>query len=166
MFVIPSQTGTAGEQEPAMQLPTRRTWRWLAAVWFATGWHAAWADDPLGRAVNGLTFDQFVQKTLADYAVPGAVVAVASASGTVSVTGYGIRERGSPAPIDPDTRFQIASLSKFIAASAIGTLVDRGEVGWDDPVHGFSPETELAVPYTTQTATLVDYFADRSGLPT
>ena len=148
-----------------MLVPTRRAWRWFAAACFATGWHAAWADDPLGRVVNGLSFDQFVQKTLADYAVPGAVVAVASASGTVSVTGYGIRERGSPAAIDPDTRFQIASVSKFIAATAIGTLVDRGVVGWDDPVHGFSPETELAVPYATQTATLRDYFAHRTGLP-
>ncbi len=148
-----------------MLVPTQLAWRWFAAACFATGWHAAWADDPLGRAVNGLSFDQFVRKTLADYAVPGAVVAVVSASGTVSVTGYGIRERGSPAAIDPDTRFQIASVSKFIAATAIGTLVDRGVVGWDDPVHGFSPETELAVPYATQTATLRDYFAHRTGLP-
>ena len=107
-----------------MLIPTRRAWRWLAAACLATGWHAAWADDPLGRVVNGLDFDQFVRKTLADYAVPGAVVAVASADGTVSVNGYGVRERGRPAAIDPDTRFQIASMSKFIAATAIGTLVD------------------------------------------
>ena len=148
-----------------MLIPTRSAWRWLATAWFATGWHAAWADDPLGRVVNGLDFDQFVRKTLADYAVPGAVVAVASADGTVSVNGYGVRERGRPAAIDPDTRFQIASMSKFIAATAIGTLVDRGVVSWDDPVHGFSAETELAVPYATDTATLRDYFAHRTGLP-
>ena len=148
-----------------MLIPTRSAWRWLATAWFATGWHAAWADDPLGRVVNGRDFDQFVRKTLADYAVPGAVVAVASAGATVSVNGYGVRERGRPAAIDPDTRFQIASMSKFIAATAIGTLVDRGVVSWDSPVHGFSPETELAVPYATDTATLRDYFAHRTGLP-
>ena len=148
-----------------MLVPTRLAWRWFAAACFARGWHAAWADDPLGRAVNGLSFDQFVRKTLADYAVPGAVVAVASAGGTVSVTGYGIRERGSPAAIDPDRRFQIASVSKFIAATTIGTLVDRGVVGWDDPVHGFSPDTELAVPYATQTATLRDYSPTAPACP-
>jgi hypothetical protein len=56
---------------------------------------AARADDPLTRAVRSLTFDQFVQKTLRDYAVPGAVVAIASPTGTVFLRGYGVRKRGT-----------------------------------------------------------------------
>jgi CubicO group peptidase (beta-lactamase class C family) len=144
---------------------THHACRWLAVVWLGSASHAAHADDPLGQVMNGLTFDQFVQKTLADYTVPGAVVAVASTDGTVFVKGYGVRERGKPPPIDPDTRFQIASMSKFVAATAVGTLVDRGMVSWDGPVTGFSPQTELAVPYATETATLRDYFAHRTGLP-
>lgn len=138
---------------------------WLAAVALVLGSGAARSDDPLSRLRDGLTFDRFVQKTLADYAVPGAVVAVADARGTVFVKGYGVRRAGEPAPVDPDTRFQIASLSKFVAATAIGTLVDRGIVSWDSPVAGFAPETVLSVPYATQNATLRDFLAHRTGLP-
>jgi CubicO group peptidase (beta-lactamase class C family) len=56
-------------------------------------------------------------------------------------------------------------MSKFIAATAVGVLVDRGVVSWDVPVRKFSPDTELAEPYATQYATLRDYFAHRTGLP-
>jgi hypothetical protein len=41
--------------------------------------YGARADDPLARQVDGHSFDQFVQLTLQDYSVPGAVVAVSSA---------------------------------------------------------------------------------------
>lgn len=126
---------------------------------------AARAEDPLMRAVDGLTFDQFVQRTLEDDAVPGAVVAVSSADATVFLKGYGLRRHGAPEPVDKYTRFQIASVSKFVAATAVGTLVDRGVVSWDTPVRTFSPDTTLVEPYATENATLRDYFAHRTGLP-
>ncbi len=103
--------------------------------------------------------------TLRDYAVPGAVVALADASETTFVKGYGVRQAGSPALVDATTRFQLASLSKFIAATSIATLVDRGVVSWDVPVRQFSPDTVLAQPYATENASLRDYLAHRTGLP-
>lgn len=123
------------------------------------------AGDPLGPAAGGLDFDGFVQKALNDYAVPGAVVVVADADGTVFLKGYGSRRVGTPGRVDGDTRFQIASVSKFVAATAVATLVDRGLIDWNAPVVSFSPETALAVPYATQNASLRDYFAHRTGLP-
>src|SRR5205823_1121838 len=108
-----------------------------------------------------LTFDQFVQSALRDYGVPGAIVVVSSASGTVFLKGYGIRRRGAAETVDENTRFQLASMSKFIAATA----VDRGVVSWDVPVRTFSPNTVLAVPYATENASLRDHFAHRTGLP-
>jgi CubicO group peptidase (beta-lactamase class C family) len=138
----------------------------LALVLSACPWGAVRAEDQaLTRAVNGLTFDQFVQSALRDYGVPGAIVVVSSASGTVFLKGYGIRRRGAAETVDENTRFQLASVSKFIAATAVGTLVDRGVVSWDVPVRTFSPNTVLAVPYATENASFRDYFAHRTGLP-
>jgi CubicO group peptidase (beta-lactamase class C family) len=111
------------------------------------------------------SFGDFIRNTLRDCAVPGAVVALADASGTIFVKGYGVRQAGSPALVDENTRFQLASLSKFIAATAIATLVDKGVVSWDAPVRQFSPDTVLAEPYATQNASLRDYLAHRTGLP-
>ncbi|WP_232631272.1 serine hydrolase [Methylobacterium sp. Leaf118] len=110
-------------------------------------------------------FDRFVEETRRRYGVPGAVVVVANARGAVTVKGYGLKEQGKPGRVDPDTRFQIASVSKFVTATAVGTLVERGVVSWDGPVQALSPETVLALPYATETATLRDYFAHRTGLP-
>ncbi len=126
---------------------------------------AARADDALTREVDGATFDQFVRAALRDYAVPGAVVVASSADEVVFLKGYGVRRRGEAEAVDEDTRFQLASMSKFIAATAVGALVDRGVVSWDAPVRTFSPHTALAVPYATENATLRDYFAHRTGLP-
>lgn len=135
---------------------------WLAALLALPG--AARAGDPFGAERDGVSFARFVERTLADYAVPGAVVAIVGPDG-VAVKGFGLREAGKPGRVDPDTRFQIASMSKLVAAVAVGTLVDRGLVAWDRPVVDFSPETQLAVPYASQNATLRDYFSHRTGLP-
>jgi CubicO group peptidase (beta-lactamase class C family) len=127
--------------------------------------YGARADDPLARQVDGHSFDQFVQLTLRDYSVPGAVVAVSSAERRIFLKSYGVRQQGAADAVDEDTRFQIASMSKFITAAAVGVLVDRGVVSWDAPVRTFSPDTALAEPYATENATLRDYFAHRTGLP-
>ncbi len=144
---------------------TRRAAALMPVLFAVLPQRSARAADPLARRVRGHSFDQFVQATLRDYGVPGAVVAVSSADGTVFLKGYGVRQQGANGAVDENTRFQIASLSKFITATAVGTLVDRGVVAWDVPVHTFSPETVLAEPYATANATLRDYFAHRTGLP-
>src|SRR4051794_24441546 len=95
------------------------------------------------QAAGWDSFDQFVLRTLRDYGVPGAVVAVVSAKGVLFLKGYGVRQIGRADAVDENTRFQVASMSKFITAIAIATLVDRGVVAWDRPVNSFSPETVL-----------------------
>jgi CubicO group peptidase (beta-lactamase class C family) len=97
--------------------------------------------------------------------VPGAIVTVSSAEGRIFLKGYGVRRQRAADAVDEETRFQIASMSKFIAATAVGVLVDRGVVSWDAPARTFSPDTALAEPYATENATLRDYFAHRTGLP-
>jgi len=50
-------------------------------------------------------FDEFIQKTLDDYEVPGAVVVVVQDDKVVFLKCYGVRELGNPAPVDENTRF-------------------------------------------------------------
>lgn len=164
-MLVPHRNASAmgiGVAKRELEAMTIRTMLWLGALLALPG--AALAGDPFAQERDGVGFARFVERTLADHAVPGAVVAIVGPDG-VSVKGFGLREAGRPGRVDPDTRFQIASMSKLVAAVAVGTLADRGLVDFDRPVIAFSPQTQLAVPYASQNASLRDYFSHRTGLP-
>ncbi len=109
--------------------------------------------------------DAFITAALADYGVPGAAVAVVKDGTPVLVRGYGVRQLGEAAPVDANTVFQLASVTKTFTAAALGTLVDDNRVRWDDPVIDILPGFALHDPYPTRYATPRDLLAHRSGLP-
>jgi CubicO group peptidase (beta-lactamase class C family) len=55
--------------------------------------------------------------------VPGLAVAVVYKGQVLFIRGYGIRKMGDPAKIDPDTVFEIASVSKPIASTIVASMV-------------------------------------------
>ncbi|MGH7249185.1 MAG: serine hydrolase domain-containing protein, partial [Pseudomonadota bacterium] len=79
--------------------------------------------------------------------------------------GFGVRESCNPAAVDPDTVFQVASVSKPIATTVMAALVGQGIVGWDDPIIRHDPGFEMHDPWVTRQITLRDMFLHRSGLP-
>jgi CubicO group peptidase (beta-lactamase class C family) len=83
----------------------------------------------------------------------------------VYLKGFGVREAGKPEPVDPDTVFQLASISKPLSSTIISSLVTDGMVKWDDPVVKYDPEFALSDPTLTSRVTIGDMFAHRSGLP-
>lgn len=97
--------------------------------------------------------------------LPGAAVAVVHGGRTVFAAGYGVRELGKPDKIQPDTVFQIASLSKPIAATIAATQVTQGRVKWDDKIAKHLPAFRLNDAYVTANGTVGDFYAHRSGLP-
>lgn len=97
--------------------------------------------------------------------IPGMAVAVVHNGETVYAEGFGVRVLGEDTPIDPDTVFMLASMSKSIGASVVATLVGEGVVSWDDPVIEHLPDFALADPYVTEHATIGDYYSHRTGIP-
>lgn len=97
--------------------------------------------------------------------VPGVAVAVVHDDEVVFVEGYGVRSTDTDEPVDPDTVFQIASLSKPVSATAVASLVGKGEVSWDDRVVEHLPGFRLSDPVVTEQVTIADLFSHRSGLP-
>ena len=81
----------------------------------------------------------------------------------VYLKGFGVREIGKPEKVDPDTRFQIASVSKYVTAGAVGSLVDEGKLDWDTPVVTYLPGFALKDTYAGEHATLRDLLAHRTG---
>lgn len=119
---------------------------------------------PAIRAEKLDGFDDFINRSMAEYAVPGAVIGIVENDSVVYLKGFGVREIGKPAAVDPDTRFQIASVTKYVTAGAIGTLVDDGRLDWDTPVVTYLPGFTLKDQYAGEHATLRDLLAHRSGL--
>lgn len=115
-----------------------------------------------GGKTDGL--DEFVTRTMADYHVPGAVVGIVENDTIVYLKGFGVRDAGKTGTVDPDTRFQIASVSKYITGAAVGTLVDEQKLDWDTPVVRYLPQFRMNDTYAGEHVTLRDLLAHRSGL--
>lgn len=108
---------------------------------------------------------RIVQDIMARSHVPGMAVAVVIDGKTVLAQGYGMREVGKPAPVDAQTVFQIASISKSLSATVAAIEVSRGTVSWEDPVARYLPDFKLSNGYVSEHGTIGDFFAHRSGLP-
>jgi len=98
-------------------------------------------------------------------AVPGLSVAIVFNDEVVYVKGFGVREVGKPEPVDADTVFQIASLSKPVSSGVVAAIVSDGTVTWDTRIADIDPSFQLFDAYPTAEVTIRDLFSHRSGLP-
>jgi serine-type D-Ala-D-Ala carboxypeptidase/endopeptidase len=75
-----------------------------------------------------------------DAHVPGMVYGVVQDGKLVLVQGLGVRDLESRAPVDADTRFRIASMSKAFTGLAILKLRDEGKLQLDAPAATYVPQ--------------------------
>ncbi len=109
--------------------------------------------------------DAMAQQLVADRSVPGLAIAVVHNDQVVFLKGFGLREMGKVGAVDPDTVFQIASLSKPVSATVVAALVSAGVVDWESRIADLDPAFRLHDPYPSAEVTVRDLFAHRSGLP-
>jgi CubicO group peptidase (beta-lactamase class C family) len=109
-------------------------------------------------------FDDYVNKALKDWEVPGVAIAIIKNDSVLYAKGYGVRKLGDPAAVNEKTLFAIGSASKAFTAAAIAMLVDEGKVKWDDPVTKHLPGFQLFDPYATRELSVRDILSHRSGL--
>jgi CubicO group peptidase (beta-lactamase class C family) len=109
--------------------------------------------------------DALAARAMELFQVPGMAIAVVRGGELVHARGYGVREIGRPEPVDADTLFQIASLTKAMTAAVLGMLVDEGKLGWDERVIDPLPEFRMKDPWVTREFTVRDLLTHRSGLP-
>ena len=84
--------------------------------------------------------DSTVRATLTARQIPGASVAVLQRDTLVHLAGYGVTSLAAPTPVEPQTIFQIASLTKPFTAMAILLLVDEGKLRLDDTASRYLPQ--------------------------
>ncbi len=110
-------------------------------------------------------FDDFAARMLKEWKIPGVAVLVVRGDQTLLMKGYGLRDVEAGLPMDAETVFPLASVSKAFTAASIGILVDRGLLDWDRPIREYIPTFKMYDSFTTERLTVRDMLSHRSGLP-
>ena len=97
--------------------------------------------------------------------IPGLALAVVYRDEAILLEGFGTRRAGESLPVDADTVFQLASLSKPMSSSVIAAAVDRGWIDWTDPVADYHAGLRLSDLWLTANVQVADLLSHRSGLP-
>ena len=118
------------------------------------------------NVVDYATIDEYIEKAVADFEVPGMAVGIIKDGEIVFAKGYGTRLAGTEQKVDEHSLFGIASLSKAFTAAALGKLVEQGHLKWDDKVVEYLPNFKLHDEYVTKNLTIADLLSHRSGLAT
>lgn len=108
------------------------------------------------------SLQEFIEPAMQRLKVPGVAVGVYH-RGQLFTAGFGVTNLENPLPVDPDTLFQIGSISKTVTATALMRLVERGQVALDTPLRTYLPDLRLADPEVTGKATLRHVFTHTGG---
>jgi len=109
--------------------------------------------------------ERLAQRKIQEHAVPGVAIAVVFQDKVVYAKGFGVRDVNSNTPVDADTVFQLASLSKPIGSTVVAELVGEGKITWDSKLSTLDPSFAMFDPWVTREITIRDMYAHRSGLP-
>jgi CubicO group peptidase (beta-lactamase class C family) len=135
----------------------------LTALWLLSVAVSALAQPPSPeQRLQG--FDEYMQKVLGDWNVPGIAVGVVVKDRLVFAKGYGYRDYERKLPVTANTLFQIASNTKLFTAISVGLLVDDKKLEWDTPVRQFVPEIRFYNEDLNNTVTLRDMLSHRTGI--
>ena len=109
--------------------------------------------------------EKLAQKQIQEKVVPGIAIAVVFEDKVVYAKGFGVRDVNTKQPIDADTVFQLASVSKSIGSTVVARLVGEGKIAWDSKLSALDPAFAMFDPWVTREITIRDMYAHRSGLP-
>jgi CubicO group peptidase (beta-lactamase class C family) len=93
-----------------------------------------------------------IDRSFAEFArtvhAPGAAWGIVIDGALLHTGAFGVRDVSTRAPVDADTVFRIASMTKSFTAMAILKLRDEGKLSLDDPAERYVPELK-GLPYPT-----------------
>lgn len=112
------------------------------------------------------SLDAYIKQAVKNWAVPGLAVCVIKDGEVYFQQGYGVRNRETGEPVDEETVFPLASITKTFTGSLLATLEAAGKVSLNDPVIQWLPWFSMKQKLYEQQITLADILSHRSGWKT
>ncbi|MCC7557598.1 MAG: beta-lactamase family protein, partial [Methanobacteriaceae archaeon] len=122
--------------------------------------------DPMNRIIT--LFDDYLTSNYDQSLMPGMAVVIVQDGKIIYMKTLGVKDLASGEPVDKNTLFGICSISKQFTSTNIAQLVDKGLMGWDDPIANYYsvPDEFLLYSdfYVSNNITIRDVLMHNSGL--
>ena len=132
-------------------------------LWASTGLAGPLTLDQVKLAASEL--EKLTENEIRATGIPGIAIAVVYKDQIVFAKGFGVREVGKESPVDADTVFQLASVSKPIGSTVVAALVGEGLLSWDSRISDLDSGFQMHDAWVTREITVRDFYCHRSGLP-
>ncbi len=109
--------------------------------------------------------EESIQKSIETKQIPGCAIAVVYRNQVIFLRGYGARTMGKPDKIDPDTVFQLGSVSKPIAATLASVLEQQGFLNLDDPIRKYLPNFTIKGAKDQENVKVKNVLNHTTGVP-
>src|SRR5579875_1419460 len=112
------------------------------------------------------SLDNYVNRSMADWQIPGLAVCVVKDGKIVVMKGYGVQEVETHNKVDENTLFMIGSNTKAFTATALALLDAEKKLSLDDKVTKWMPEFKLNNQLAGEQAIIRDLLCHRIGFRT
>src|SRR6202012_2787912 len=112
------------------------------------------------------SLDNYINRSLTNWRIPGAAVCIVKDNKVVLMKGYGIKELGLNSKVDENTLFMIGSNTKAFTATALAMLQTQGKLSLDDKVTKYIPTFKLDNKYANEEVDIRDLLCHRIGFKT
>ncbi|MEM6807697.1 MAG: serine hydrolase [Pseudomonadota bacterium] len=110
-------------------------------------------------------FDDVVETLMTHFDIPGASIALVKDGQLVHHQTYGSQNAYSELPVDDDTLFEAASITKAVFAFTVNRMAERGEIDLDRPLHTYLPFDDIAHDKRYEKITARHALSHQTGFP-
>ena len=109
-------------------------------------------------------FSDIFAKQLKHYSIPGGAYAIVQNNKIVALENFGYTDKAKSHPVDNNTVFRLASVSKTFAATITTMLAQENKLSLSDPITKYVPNFVLATDGAAQRIQLKHLLSHSSGL--
>lgn len=109
--------------------------------------------------------DRFIESYQKRYHIPGVSLALIKDGKLAYAQTYGVRNTATQIPVDENTLFEAASITKPVFAFAVLRLMEKGLIDLDKPLYEYLPNKDIAYDERYKLITARHVLCHRTGFP-